>query len=109
PDPVTLGDNLAYNLFATNNGPSTASNVVITDILPSSVTFVSASPGCSQLASTITCPIGALANGATVGVEITVKPSVVGLITNTATVRADQTDPNSANNTATATTKVIPA
>jgi uncharacterized repeat protein (TIGR01451 family) len=46
PDPVTVGDNLTYTITVTNNGPDAAANVVVTDTLPSGVTFVSASPGC---------------------------------------------------------------
>ena len=45
-DPVNVGDNVTYTLTVTNNGASTAENVVLTDSLPSGAgapTFVSLS------------------------------------------------------------------
>ena len=46
PSPVIAGTNLTYDLSVTNNGPSTAKNVVIKDVLPAGVTIVSVSaPG----------------------------------------------------------------
>lgn len=41
PDPVSSGANLTYTLTATNNGPSNSTNTVITDPLPTGLTFVS--------------------------------------------------------------------
>jgi hypothetical protein len=57
----------------------------------------------------VTCNLGTVASGATVTRTIVVKPSSKGTITNTATVRATSPpDPNTANNTATAQTTVLP-
>jgi len=44
PDPVVVGTLLTYTLVVTNNGPSVARNVVVTDTLPPEVAFVTASP-----------------------------------------------------------------
>ena len=41
PDPVVAGQDLTYTLSVTNNGPSPATNVVVTDPLPAGVSFVS--------------------------------------------------------------------
>jgi uncharacterized repeat protein (TIGR01451 family) len=60
PDPVTVGDNLTYTITVTNNGPDAAANVVVTDTLPSGVTFVSASPGCVHAAGVVTCNLGTI-------------------------------------------------
>ena len=44
PDPVIAGNNLTYTIAMTNNGPSTANNVTLTDTLPVGPAFVSATP-----------------------------------------------------------------
>src|SRR5262249_40370730 len=43
PDPVIAGTNLTYTLSLTNNGPSDAQGVVLSDVVPIGTTFVSAS------------------------------------------------------------------
>ena len=50
-----------------HNGPDTATNVVVKDVLPAGVTFISASStkgSCSNAAGTVTCAIGTLAKSA---------------------------------------------
>src|SRR5262249_9179426 len=42
PDPVAAGTNVTYTLLITNNGPATAQNVVLNDVLPTGPSFVSA-------------------------------------------------------------------
>ena len=42
-DPVVAGGQLTYTLVVTNNGPSSATSVVVTDTLPAVLTFVSGS------------------------------------------------------------------
>src|SRR5207247_11469347 len=39
PDPVQSGQELTYTLTVTNNGPDVATDTVVTDSLPSRVTF----------------------------------------------------------------------
>ncbi len=41
PNPVTEGTPLTYTLAVTNNGPASATNVTVTDTLPSVVTYLS--------------------------------------------------------------------
>jgi len=106
PDPVVVGDTLTYTIAVTNNGPETATNVVVTDTLPWSVSLVSA-PACSG-SGPLTCAAGTLANGDTATITITVTPNSAGPIANSASASATETDPNTANNTATATTTVNP-
>ena len=109
PDPVVTGNDLTYTLTVTNSGPNAAANVTITDTLPGGVTFVSAT-GCTNPSGTVTCVIGTLGNGANAQRTIVVRPTVANpSLSNTATVTASTTDPNTANNSATATTVVSPA
>ncbi|MBI1760163.1 MAG: DUF11 domain-containing protein [Acidobacteria bacterium] len=106
PNPVTVFNSLTYTLAATNNGPSPATGVTITDQLPASVSFVSASLGCSQAGGLVTCAAGSLSNGATASFTLVVTPTTGGTISNTASVAGNEFDPNTANNTATASATV---
>jgi uncharacterized repeat protein (TIGR01451 family) len=102
---VAVGVNLTYTLTVTNHGPSAATEVTLTDTLPGTVTLVSAPAACSGT-TTLTCDLGTLADGASATVTITVQPTAAGTLTNTASVEANEHDPEMANNTAIATTTV---
>ena len=102
PSTITIGNPVTYTLSAYNNGPSSATNVVITDTLPAGLTFTGSNAGCTAAGQIVTCVIGTVANQATPVVTITASTSGANrTITNVATVTSDN-DPNSANNTASA-------
>ena len=106
PNPVTEGTPLTYTLTVTNNGPASATNVTVTDTLPSVVTYLSTNTtqgSCSEAGGTVTCLLGTMANAGTATISILTLPNAPGVVSNTATVTADQTDPNLANNTSTQT------
>lgn len=95
-----VGSQVTYTLTATNYGPSGATGVEITDNLPAGVSFVgaTASQGSYDSGSGVWI-VGALANGASATLTITVQVDQAGPISNTATVTAqDQFDPNPTNN-----------
>jgi uncharacterized repeat protein (TIGR01451 family) len=110
PDPDPVGRQLTYTVHVLNNGPATATNVRVTDPLPSSVTFVSATTTqgtCFQsVPGTVVCDVGSLPSGAHPDIVIRVTPQLSGNVTNTASIQSDQVDPTPANNSATATTTV---
>jgi uncharacterized repeat protein (TIGR01451 family) len=95
------GRNMTYTLTVANAGPRAAYEVVATDQLPSSVTFVSATPtqgNCTRSGVTVTCSLGTIQSGNFVTINIVVKPTVAGTIINTASVTASTPDPNANNN-----------
>ena len=97
----------------TNGGPDAATNVRLVDTLPTGTTFISADhPGCAFAGTTVSCDLGTLADEASTSVSIVVRaPNVSSatVITNSATVSATESDPNSADNTAMESTTVEPA
>jgi uncharacterized repeat protein (TIGR01451 family) len=109
PNPVVLGSNLTYTITAGNGGPDTATSVTMFDPLPASVSFISATStqgNCTQSSGAVSCAIGTLASGANATITIVVTPNQTGTLRNTATVTANESDPNPADNTATASTTV---
>ena len=107
---VIAGETLAYTLVVSNAGPSGATGITLTDLLPATAEFVSASPAATGGAGqTKTWNLGALANGAATTVTVVVRPMAAGTATNTASVSAAHDDPDSANNTAEASVSVQPS
>src|SRR5262249_17839781 len=108
---VLAGQPLTYTVTVTNTGPSVATGVLISDTLPGGVSFASASNGCTPSGGTVTCGASTWPAGSTVSVTIVVTPGApaVGLITNTASVQANEADLVPGNNTASVTTQVLAA
>ena len=105
-----IGAPFTYQIVVTNHGPSPATGVTMTDALPAELAFQTATTtqGTCSGTSTVTCDLGTLANGASATVRITVLPLPTGptSITNTATVTENEFDPNTANNTSTASATI---
>jgi len=106
PPAVTLGQNITYTISVANFGPAAASGVTVSDTTPAGLTPVSVTGGgCT----TFPCIIGALAVGPPVTITATYNVPVTysgpSPILNTATVTS-ASDPNSANNSSTASTTV---
>ncbi|TWU58492.1 Large cysteine-rich periplasmic protein omcB precursor [Rubripirellula tenax] len=95
-----LNQEVVYTITVTNAGPSTATGVVVTDMLPTGVTFVrssTATGGYDQTNGLWT--IGSVAMGTPVTLAITGRVTTVGPKTNTAQVTASNVfDPDSTPN-----------
>jgi uncharacterized repeat protein (TIGR01451 family) len=110
--PAFATQTLTYNIAITNLGPNNAAAVVVTDILPADVTFVSATPtqGSCSGTTTITCNLGALATPGSANIVLRVIPTAAGPLSNTASVSiAPQPDPNNTNDQSTSLVTVAPA
>ncbi|MEA2162345.1 MAG: hypothetical protein QOK37_472 [Thermoanaerobaculia bacterium] len=104
PASSTAGSTLTYTITITNNGPSDAASVTVTDATPANTTFVSNTGAC---VSAFPCALGTLTAGQskTIISSFTVSPTFTGSsISNTANVTSTTTDPFLPNNSATATT-----
>ncbi|MEP6637332.1 MAG: PQQ-dependent sugar dehydrogenase, partial [Acidobacteriota bacterium] len=108
PNPGIVGATLTYRIIVTNNGPSPATNVTVTDPLPAGVTFVSATPtqGMCSGTSSIICSLGSVAATSSATVSLAVVPQAAGQLTNNANVVASESDPDNSNNTSTLTITV---
>jgi TolB protein len=109
-DPIEEGYYLTYILEVTNYGLSDASGVVVTDTLPNDAELISATTSqgtCAPLGDDhVLGNIGSVAAGDTVTLTIVVRPDNSGVVTNEATVEANEADFLDYNNTATESTRV---
>jgi uncharacterized repeat protein (TIGR01451 family) len=107
-DPIPAGDTLIYTLTVINHGPLAATDVVVSNTLPTLplpgvVIFESATPsqgGCGESGGNVQCLLGNLANGASATITIRVIPSSAGYLQNHASVSSVTHDPNLDNNVA---------
>ncbi|AWK06841.1 hypothetical protein HYN56_22470 [Flavobacterium crocinum] len=92
-----VGENAVFTIVVTNNGPSNATGIVVTDQLPSGYSFVSATPSVGTFDSNSGgWSVGNLANSASATLSITARVLATGNYNNVAEVTgADQFDPNS--------------
>jgi uncharacterized repeat protein (TIGR01451 family) len=110
---VVAGFEVAYRVDVTNLGPSTATGVVLTDVMPAHTSFVSAkdasdneicTPDKTDPIVTLTCAMGTFQPGESKPVFIKglLDPATpVGtVIVNTATAEGVETDPDTTNNEA---------
>ncbi|MBV8517454.1 MAG: DUF11 domain-containing protein [Acidobacteria bacterium] len=104
PDPIFFGQTITYTLTAKNNGPTIATGVVVSDPIPSGVSFTNVSPGsptCTFASGTVTCNYASLAVNATQVITITGTITVnTTQVTNTATVAINESETNTTNNSA---------
>ncbi|MGF1426802.1 LPXTG cell wall anchor domain-containing protein [Kitasatospora sp. LaBMicrA B282] len=114
-DPVIPGQQIQWRITVTNNGPSRARNVIVTDPIPTTVTnptMTADADGttCPITNNTASCPAIELAAGQSYGYTVTgtLDPNATTTPTNTATVTGGP-DPSTSAHTAVATPTNSPA
>jgi len=110
-DPAQLNAPITYTIVVTNNGPSPASAVSISDPLPAALLNpTTPTTACTISAGQLDCAVGDLAVGAdfTATVSGTVDPSATGTeLSNTATVTSTTPDPDPSDNSSTSTVALV--
>ena len=105
-DPAFAGENLTYTITARNNGPGTAENAEVVDVLPAGTTYQSSSIPCTEApAGTLTCGLGNLADdeSKTFTITVAIARDLVYdngaplTITNQATADSDRFDRDASN------------
>jgi uncharacterized repeat protein (TIGR01451 family) len=104
-DPVIAGqDSISYTVTVTNDGPSDADDVVITDNLPDGVAFVDAdSTECAydslnhDVICTLTAPLS-VGEQRTFTIDVSVNADASGDLVNTASITSSSTDDDVTNN-----------
>jgi uncharacterized repeat protein (TIGR01451 family) len=123
PATVNAGAPISWQLVVSNDGPSAANNTSFSDTVPANVSGVSAT--CSSATGGAVCPSGLSVTGNTVSAMVaslpaggsviltingTVNGNAIGNVVNAASVSVAPgvIDPNAANNSASATTPIVP-
>ncbi len=114
---VAIAQQYTYALTVTNNGPSTANNLILTENLPSGVNVISVTASVNTNPITIssgvvTANLGSLNSGDTATVNLTVSSFVAGDLISTTNVSGNENDFNPSNNSLISTktvNSIIPA
>ena len=98
---AVVGSAIVFTATVSNAGPVAAQNVKATITVPAGTTVTSRPSECAS-GSPIVCTITSLASGASQGLDIGLTLDTAGTKSSTVTVTADTADPDTSNNSATA-------
>jgi large repetitive protein len=101
----SAGQNVIFTITINNDGPNAANGVVVTDLLPAGLAFVSSTPSQGTYNSTNgQWSLGTIANGASATLALTARATTAGALTNVAEITASSAfdaDSTPGNNVAT--------
>lgn len=112
PGSVLLGQVATVAVTVTNRGPNASGRVVLSNALPASLVFLSATgavSGCLPAGGAILCDFGVLASGTSATAVLLARAGAPGSATNVATVAGPELDFVPGNNAATNVIQVMPA
>ena len=92
-----------YRLAYQNTGTASATSVVVTDVLPAGLTFISADSGGGNSGGTVTWSLGTVAAGATGTLRVRVRPGSAATYANCATLASTELSTVTSNSTSTST------
>ncbi|HSF54717.1 MAG TPA: gliding motility-associated C-terminal domain-containing protein, partial [Algoriphagus sp.] len=116
-DEVFEGDMFDYQIVVSNVGDTDATNVVVTDNIPSGVTYQSYTVTANNTGSTVTSTVSGnnvtftipfIGAGESVTIQIRVKAGAKGTVINTVVVGSDEDDINEDDNTDSDQTEIQP-
>ena len=92
-----VGEEIEFTLSLTNNGPGIASNIEVTDILPTGLSFISASSNQGSYDPTTGIwEVGNIRDGISTSLNVVAKVDIAGSFVNSAEITSvDQADPDS--------------
>ncbi|HEX6096204.1 MAG TPA: DUF11 domain-containing protein [Thermoanaerobaculia bacterium] len=99
---ATPGATVTYTITVTNAGPSSATNVVVTDDLPAGLAFISATPsqGTCNASDPVSCNLGTIVNGGSATITLSAQVTATsGTISNTASVTSTEGDTDTTTST----------
>lgn len=108
--PVGVGGEITYTLTLTNDGPGSATSLVVTDALPSQVALLRVEPPCAATTApvgTVVWDVGSLPPGESASCSFVVRVLQPSLIVNTASATLAESDPATANNSASAVVNAL--
>ncbi|WP_169981199.1 choice-of-anchor L domain-containing protein [Tautonia rosea] len=106
--PIRVGESLTYTVIVSNAGPSDATNILLQDMLPPGMVFVSASEGsASESGGVVSINLGSMASGDSTTITLLVRPTAAGSTTNTVVVSGTEQDTDPTNDSASVDVTVL--
>ena len=110
PTNLFRGQTALIALSVTNQGPTNATSVYVTNVIPANVGLVSVTPSQGSftvVGDTVVVALGAMGRNASATVQLVIQPTLLGSITNVALVKTEDNDPVSANNSSIVISTVV--